>query len=813
MQPLSPQSALLRVLSIVLALASPAVASAEVTTRQLVGGQLLRAAITLVDVQPVTVEALAAAVVLVDEAFSINPDDAELCRLLYRIADVAENEEVRRRALVNLVRLDPHDDVARLLRVNDAVDRYQTVEGRIAAYEKLLAEPMRTALGPTVASRLANDYAWLLDRTGDVDGFAAWIAEAVALDPSNRIAAATAAGFFRMNVGEDPFAEAELLTTLLLADPTSVDAQTVLAKLLLENGAYIGADRLYDLAARNTEAQRSVPSAGLLADRVVAQWGRGDVSGAMETVQRRQRQTDEVYRASLRAANPELSALELAQRHAPITVTLSTVRAAILERNKHEMAGAALKSALAAYDLHIDALKNEPGIDAGEIAAMTLEAAFVTLWLGGEVDRAQGYFEDAKATLGDQTLSEDARTRFEGWIALRRDDAARAADLLGPIAARDAVAQLGVALCHLASGSRRDAARALHAVVTRSRGTLIGMWAKDTLQELLGQPLPVSETAKKLEQLLASVPRVLDRLPEEPTLAVSVRVQPTKTTFGPYEPVIINIEISNNAPFPLAIDPEGPIQSQIALTVKVQVARAPEIVDFRPLVVDIDRRLRLEPHERLVIPVDLRRGDLALRLNRMPMRGATMKVTATLGFYVSGPDSIRPGILGSDVESASFRVDGVRLTPQWISTSIAEVLNPDSMKDIVTFALLSQLVFRITRAQEEAPLQAIDRFEKSGDPRRVAEDAAAAIIQAYRKLEPISRAWVLGAMVRTPLLDRVYAMAQKDDHKLVRISYLLYCLTGADDPMIDAARRGDDANVRLVAETMHARIVGAGRPK
>ncbi len=48
-----------------------------------------------------------------------------------------------------------------------------------------------------------------------------------------------------------------------------------------------------------------------------------------------------------------------------------------------------------------------------------------------------------------------------------------------------------------------------------------------------------------------------------------------------------------------------------------------------------------------------------------------------------------------------------------------------------------------------------------------------------------------------------------DDAKLVRIAYLLYCLTGADDPMIDAARRGDDANVRLIAETMHARIAGA----
>ena len=64
-------------------------------------------------------------------------------------------------------------------------------------------------------------------------------------------------------------------------------------------------------------------------------------------------------------------------------------------------------------------------------------------------------------------------------------------------------------------------------------------------------------------------------------------------------------------------------------------------------------------------------------------------------------------------------------------------------------------------------------------------------------------------MARTELLEPVYVMARKDEDKLVRIAYLLYCLAGADDPMIDAARRGDDPDVRLLAETMHGRITRA----
>ena len=334
----------------------------------------------------------------------------------------------------------------------------------------------------------------------------------------------------------------------------------------------------------------------------------------------------------------------------------------------------------------------------------------------------------------------------------------------------------------------------------------MGVWAADVLAEMLERPVPTGETAQRLERLIESIPGIVDRLPDEPTLAVSLRVQPAKTTFGPFEPVIVNLEITNNASFPLAIDPRGPIQSQVVLSVKVQIARAPDLDKLGPMVVDIDRRLRLGPNERLVIPVDLRRGALGPVLNNTPLRGATMKVTAIIGFYVAGPDSIRPGIPGSEVESVSFRVDGVRPTREWIYASIAAVLDPDSMKDLEAIGLLSQIGSMAARAREAMPLAAVEQFF---DPRQVAEDTAAAITEAYAKLDAVSRAWVLGAMARTSLLEPVYVMARKDDDKLVRIAYLLYCLTGADDPMIDAARRGDDPGVRLVAETMHDRILRA----
>ncbi len=155
------------------------------------------------------------------------------------------------------------------------------------------------------------------------------------------------------------------------------------------------------------------------------------------------------------------------------------------------------------------------------------------------------------------------------------------------------------------------------------------------------------------------------------------------------------------------------------------------------------------------------------------------------------------------MEAAPLRIDGIRLSEKWIFAAIADILDPDSMDDLRNMVMLSQVLSRVTLARERNPLGLLDLLE---NPRQVLEDASVAITEAYTKLDPVSRAWVLGAMARAPVLEPVYAMARKDDDKVVRIAYLLYCLSGADDPMIDAARRGDDADVRRVAEMMHARI-------
>ena len=110
------------------------------------------------------------------------------------------------------------------------------------------------------------------------------------------------------------------------------------------------------------------------------------------------------------------------------------------------------------------------------------------------------------------------------------------------------------------------------------------------------------------------------------------------------------------------------------------------------------------------------------------------------------------------------------------------------------------------QVRSEDPLRALREF---GD-RQLEEDAAAAIAEAYAKVDTTSRAWLLAVMPRrSPTLVPVYTMAQTDENKHVRLMYLLYCLTGSDDPMIDAARRGSDPDVRALADVMYELVLPA----
>ena len=103
-----------------------------------------------------------------------------------------------------------------------------------------------------------------------------------------------------------------------------------------------------------------------------------------------------------------------------------------------------------------------------------------------------------------------------------------AIQILQPLAESDVVARVGLALAHRAQGQKREAARELLAVNRAQPGSLIGIWSSWQLADMLGTRRPLSDEASRLEQLIASLPSSLERYPDDPSLAVDMRIIPSK---------------------------------------------------------------------------------------------------------------------------------------------------------------------------------------------------------------------------------------------------------------------------------------------
>jgi tetratricopeptide (TPR) repeat protein len=746
---------------------------------------LARSGVQLLRESPwITLDMLRTATVLVEQATRANPDDPELWRFLVAIARLGENEELLLRALEGLSRTDPYDDTARLARLNAVLDRHQTAEERIAATEALLAKgPDR--LGLAVASRLLLDLALLERRTGDIDAFARHLSEAIEVDPSNRAAAALAAGFFRLHI-DDPVGDGELLATLMLADPTDISTQVAFAERLLAAGAYAGAARVYDLAVRNHDRAKLLATGELLADQALAQWASGDARAALRTILARQRLADERLHDAIRRDSPEIDPLERSKNYAPLSPTLATVRAAIHVQGGHEDAERSFTQAMQAYIAAIDMGRREERPDL--VTELALEMAWVALWIGGDVDQARETLEAAETV---RPLTDEARARFEGWMALCGDDLDAARALLEPLVETDVAARLGLAELELKQGRSKTAARLFLDVAREQPGSVIGIWSSSRVAAIIEQRVPLSKSAAALEELVQSIPPVFFEYPRASSLAVRVDLEFAKPVFEAGEPIILNVEVTNASPFPLAIDADGPIRPHVVVFLSTTLQRpGSRVQEVPPIVVDIGRRLRLEPGERIVVPVDLRLHKLGGALAQNPITGVFVSARATFNPHSTEVGAIIPSLLGAELSTPTIRIEGVALTGEWIQEAYehARTTPPDDPAVLEDLAMLARVV--ALGLSDSAPVA----------QQRMFATAAKLLETRYAEMDEMAQAWFLGTVAAGRLPAGVLATARQSESEFVQLSYLVFQLTGIEDPMIDAARRSPNESVRIVAE-------------
>jgi hypothetical protein len=81
-------------------------------------------------------------------------------------------------------------------------------------------------------------------------------------------------------------------------------------------------------------------------------------------------------------------------------------------------------------------------------------------------------------------------------------------------------------------------------------------------------------------------------------------------------------------------------------------------------------------------------------------------------------------------------------------------------------------------------------------------DVRSAVTTAFADLDDVSQAWLLGIIPRGRLPRQIGSMALSSDSRLVQMNYLMYHISGEDDPMLAAAQRPTaHPHVRHIAES------------
>ena len=751
---------------------------------------------------------------LLQRAIELSPDNPSIWRLALDLASILEDgdpdaERWLSQGLSRLSQLEPDDEVVRLRRILDAISRKRTAEERVAASEAMLTPDAVKSIGPGVAARIAFDLAMLQRRTGDAAGFERNLVRTLDLDPYFSQAAEVAAGYFRMTA-PTLLDEVRALRLAMLANPTRTNAATGLAEVCMAHGAYAAAADVLGVQVRLQDTSSIDENYdALLADYLLALWASGRAELAIMTARERQRELDIIYIAEIERQGMQMTQEERANLHLPLPTPLATAVAAISESIGSTSAKVAVGNAQVSFEAVIDQVTRRKG-DRSLIASTALECAWVQLWLGGSVDKAQSMISKS----ADQgPLSDAARARFDGWIAFRKQEVATAKSLLEPIAATDLYARLGLAMVREAEGDKKECARLLLDVARSAPATAVGIWARERLFGILGKRAGLFPESDAVEAA-AAMPAEFVRVVQLGGDAMQLRIVPSQESASAWDQVRFDLELINRCEWPLAVSPDGPLKDSATISASINIPgempRPPQII-----ILPIDRAFVIYPGETLRVPIDLSVTDASAALRDDALSGALVSLHSIVNWKTSAT-GFEPSPLGIEVESPVVHIEGEKVTKEWVEQSLAQLRDPAQAPNPELVALLAGALVRKSATPEMVPADAAESLAQAGP---VLADAAT-------RMWPEARAWLIFATPKgkrieqgkeaqdlldvvaaggvelasaVPELEALDAVLRSDESPTVRIPWIAVRTRRPEDPTLIASLESKDPDVRAYA--------------
>ncbi len=708
---------------------------------------------------PPKAEALEAAAALLEQAATLTPGDAERHRLRAELAKLAGDGEGRKAALASYVRLEPRDDAAMLELLLGRVQGMQTLDGRLTGIENVLnTRSAATSLSAPLRSRLAWLAADAAQELGDSNRHVRWLRESASLDRAFAPAARATYGLLAER-GHGSKALGAAAKNWVEASPVDPAARLALADVLFREAAYLDAAQQYANAARlSTSSPLPWPAYRAWALSLGAS---GDTRIALDLLD----QLEQLFGAG-QATQDEAGE---APADAGLPLDLELVRLTLLggaEPDRAERDEDAIRASLKRVRELLAVSEAQAG-DRAWIEAIFGDAESVGLLLEGvdaESDRAR---------------------RAWGWSALRRGAEQEAEDTLNKIQ-RDPLAKLGLAILTAVDDPGR--ARFFREIIRDSPESLAALVTAHMLQADGRAPEPTVQGQAVLD-LMQRTPIQVWRLDleREPWLTLSLKARPTSPRG--FEPTVLEVSLRNNAPVPVSIGPGLTVNGAVLLNTGV-FAEGQAVGTLPTQVVDVSRRLTLNPGERIVIPHRLDWGVLGQTAANDPARGFAFAMSGVLDPRVAGDGTMVMGPMGSTDTLRGLQVQGQAVddaaVDEWLSV-LGDSAVADRFARSYALARLAQI--------GEGPL---NNLVSPATSDRIAE----ALNAGARAFDPPTLGWVIshletrpGSAVYQPLLDT----AARSDRTDVRMAHLIGQADGPDHPSFDAAERSADRVLRRFA--------------
>lgn len=758
---------------------------------------------------------------LVGSAETFLPGDPELVRWQSVLAEAAEDEAELEAQLRRMVAADPRDTAVQFRLISLQLNKIQSVEDRLAAYERLLS-PAGSKIDPAVRSRLALDSAILFRERGDTERYGQSLKLACTLDGTNKEAAAAALAFFAVRL-DDPMGKLELLANLLNADPLDGYTHVDLAHHLAAGGAFEAAGRfLTNSRALFLRSRIDTGTDGLIQE-LTLDW---QLKSPNEVLKRLQLALDsrqnEVKQMVESLKEQGVGAEQLPDpndvRLEPTLDRLRMMAAAAAGNEKaiQETVEDLRETYFGAFKRLDDLVKNPPpGTELPKdpqatVRDLKLEMISALGWPGCGLQIAGEDLKAVEAEWGEAPES-DALKEARAWMLARTERAAEAMEMFKSLPSERSSHRIGVAVTLETLKRRDEAVAAYQRIVAELPLTVEACWALWRLSELKAQSPAATPLADKMRAFAGGIPTRLDEMCRDPRSYQDLSIAVVSGTLSPLDSSYAKVRLTNLSAMPLALGPGLPIDARIMLSPSIETTRSWLKALVRPEVVDMERRLRLMPRETIEVLTWVDPGLTGWLIESLSDETVRVRLRAIQGYRRDESGQVVPG--SNSLAAASESLERTPLIESLLSAAeIAQRFGACSEAELPAVVvaartrLLAQIPPPAPKARDDSspePQPLDDRPVLADEDRTVIAAAAAA---RFGKASPPARALMVaglpheGQVAPMRIFDEV---CRSESDPTVLGAVIVSRIKDAADPILEAAKASPDARLSAIA-TLHA---------